>query len=88
MRSIARRIHKLEDRFGIVNPKPSYLLTLHCAGVNLPPEIHSACVEVLEEEGLLCPGCFTLADFTKIPSGLSLEDTRRFVLAHLGEICT
>jgi hypothetical protein len=66
MRSIDRRLSKLEDRLGITPSAPTYLLILLDAGKGFGPA-EEAYIKSLDEAGSLPTGGFGVVDVTHIP---------------------
>jgi len=78
MRTIARRLSRLEDRFGIAHAKTTYVVVLMDAGSELGPA-QVTHITMLRDTGLLRAGAFGVVDLSHIPDGLNAEETERFV---------
>jgi len=86
MRTVTSRIAKLEDRLGISDGRPGFLVVVCHAGCNLN---HDWCIGVLRECGFLPTsdaGVLTV-DLCEIPFGLSEEELKRFLRENGAEIC-
>jgi len=78
MRTLDRRIRKLEDRFGTSDRKlPRILVFLYYAGWLALDE--DRCIQILDECGFLPKGIIDIVDFGKIPEGLDAKDLERFL---------
>ena len=86
MRTVARRIAKLEDRFLPGNGKPQLLLVVTAAGRGLALD-QDRCIQILRECGFLPTGPVGLVNLGQIPSGLNAEETERFLRKDGAEIC-
>jgi hypothetical protein len=86
MKSIDGRLRKLEDRFGIAENKPRYVVTLDGAGSKRALS-NDNCIQILDEAGFLHTGGFGLVDLTKIPNGLSAKETERFLRENGAQLC-
>ena len=78
MKTIDRRIRKLEDRFGLGNGKPPLLLILTAAGRGLALD-EDTCVRILRESGFLPTGAMGIVNLGVIPKGLNAEELERFL---------
>ena len=78
MKTIDRRIRKLEDRFGLGNGKPPLLLVLTAAGRGLALD-EDTCVRILRECGFLPTGPVGVVNLGVIPKGLNAEELERFL---------
>jgi hypothetical protein len=74
MKTMDRRLCKLEDQFGTGNRKPRLLLVLCQAGWGLALDMDT-CIQVLGECGSLPTGPVGLVNFLDIPEGLSAPQT-------------
>ena len=86
MRTVTRRIAKLENRFGVADGKPGILVVVCQSGCN--PN-YDRCIGVLREYGFLPAsdaGVHTV-DLGEIPFGLSEEELKRFLRENGAEIC-
>ena len=86
MRTVARRIAKLENQFGIAEGKPQLLLVVTAAGRGLALD-QDKCVQILRECGFLPSGPVGLVNLGEIPDGLNAEETERFLRESGAEIC-
>jgi hypothetical protein len=81
MRTVTRRIGKLEDRFWLGNRKPPLLLVLTAAGRELALD-QDRCVQILGECGFLPTGPVGIVNLSAIPNGLNAEELERFLREH------
>jgi hypothetical protein len=86
MRTVARRIAKLEDRFLPGNGKPQLLLVVTAAGKALALD-QDRCIQILRECGFLPTGPVGLVNLGEIPNGLNAEELERFLRKDGEEIC-
>jgi hypothetical protein len=84
MRTIDRRLGKLERRFGIARNGPIYLLILTDRDLE---SVEDAYIKILDEAGFLPSSGVGAVDFTVIPRGLNAEQEARFVRENGAEIC-
>jgi hypothetical protein len=77
MKTIHRRIRKLEDRF--CPAEPGWLLVVSCVWRELALD-QDRCIEILRECGHLptSPG-FGIVNFCEIPEGLNAEELERYL---------
>ena len=80
MRTVTRRIDKLEHRFGIATDTPRIVVR----PARSFPE--SKCLQVLEECGFLGPQ-ITMVNLCAIPTGLNEQEMERFLRKRGAEIC-
>jgi hypothetical protein len=83
MKSIARRLSKLENPIGVT--KELFLVVLSDAGRRSLDD--DACVRILREGGFLPAGGVAMVDLFQIPVGLNAEETKMFVRQNGAEIC-
>jgi hypothetical protein len=86
MKTIDRRIRKLEDRFGLAAGKPPLLIVVTLAAKKLALD-QDRCVQILGECGFLPKGPVGVVHLGKIPNGLDAKETERFLRANGAEIC-
>ena len=86
MRTIARRLQRLEKGFGLGPESEQLLLVVTAAGRGLALD-QVRCIEILRECGFLPTGTLGLANFGKIPDGLYTKETERFLREQGAEIC-
>lgn len=79
MKTINRRVRKLESRFG--NERPQRLWVACTVGEELALD-HDACIGILGECGYLPTGRFGVVNLCRVPGGLSAEDLESFLRAH------
>jgi hypothetical protein len=84
MKTIDRRLGKLERRFGIARNGPIYLLILTDRDLE---SVEDAYVKILDEAGFLPNSGIGVVDFTVIPRGLNAEEEEKFVRENGAEIC-
>ena len=78
MRTIARRLQKLERGFGL-GPEPEQLLmVVTTAGRGLALD-QDRCVQILRESGFLPTGPVGVVDLGDIPKGLNAEELETFL---------
>jgi hypothetical protein len=87
MRTIDRRLGKLENRFGMAQTKTSYLRIVNDAGSDLGAA-QDTYLQILDEAGFFHAGGFNLVDLSQVPHGLSEEETERFVRENGAKICS
>jgi hypothetical protein len=78
MRTVARRIAKLEDRFGTAAGKPQLLMVVTAAGRRLALD-EDTCIRILRESGFLPTGPVGVVNLAEIPEGLNAEELERFL---------
>jgi hypothetical protein len=86
MRAIANRIGKLGHRFGMAENEPRFLLIVTGAG-SPPDSLHDEYVKILDEAGFLEKSGFCKIDFTLLPRGLTVKETKRFLRENGDRIC-
>ena len=85
MKTIDRRIRKLEDRF--CPAEVDWLLVMAAADRELALDSHS-CVEILRECGHLPTGPgFGTVRLWEIPDGLNAQELEKYLREHGAEIC-
>ena len=83
MKSIARRLSKLENPLGLT--KDLFLVVLSDAGRRSLED--EACIRILREGGFLPARGVAMVDLAQIPVGLNAEETKRFVRQNGAAIC-
>ena len=78
MKTIDRRIGKLEHQFGTAAGKPQLLLVVCRAGWGLALD-QGRCIQILRECGFLPTGPVGLVNLGQIPDGLNAEELERFL---------
>jgi hypothetical protein len=86
MKSIDGRLRKLEDRFGLVENKPRFVLMLDGAGSKRALS-NDDCIQILDEAEFLPPSGSCIVDFTVIPHGLNAKEEERFVRENGAQLC-
>jgi len=86
MRAVARRIAKLEGRFGSADGKPSLLLVMDLANSELALD-QDACIEILDECGFLPTRGMGLVDPGKTPYRLNADELETFLRENGAELC-
>jgi len=81
MRTVTRRIAKLEDRFSPTEGEPQILFVACKAGWGLALDMHT-CVDILRDCGYLPEGRIGLVSFLDIPAHRSAEELERFLREH------
>ena len=86
MTSIGNRLKRVEKRFGYVNGEQTgFRVILSRGGLALDED---ACVTILREGGFLRFHCgISMVDLTRVPEGLTADETRRFLREHGAEVC-
>ena len=78
MKTLDRRIRKLEDRSSLGNGRPQRLWVACKAGWGLAME-QDKCIEILRECGFLPTGRFGVVNLCQIPDGLNAEELEKFL---------
>jgi hypothetical protein len=87
MRTVTRRIDKLEDRLGIGTGKPGLLIVASAAGDGRALDV-DACMNILQECGFVPTGPgINMVDLLHLPNGLNAEELEKFLREHGAEIC-
>lgn len=86
MKTISKRLCKLESRFGLGPETEQLLLVVTAAGRALALG-HDRCIQILRECEFLPTGPVGLVDLGQIPDGLNAEELERFLRKDGAEIC-
>jgi len=86
MKTILKRVGRLEDRFGSANGKPQVLFIIHSAGWGLALD-GDTCLQILRDTRSLSTGPTGLVNLCEVPDGLNADETQRFLREHAAEIC-
>lgn len=86
MKTIARRLGRLEDRFGTANGKAQLIFIVHSAGWGLALD-RDTCMQTIRETGFLPTGPTGLVNLCELPDGLNADETQRFLREHAAETC-
>ena len=78
MRTVTRRIGKLEDRFRPGNGEPQLLLVVTAAASELALD-QDTCIQILRECRYLPTGPVGLVNLCEIPDHLNAEQLERFL---------
>jgi hypothetical protein len=78
MKTVTRRIGKLEDTFRPGNGEPLLLLVVTAAEKRLALD-HSRCVQILRECGFLPTGPVGVVNLAAIPHDLDADELERFL---------
>jgi hypothetical protein len=78
MKTVTRRIGKLEDAFGPSNGEPLLLLVVTAAAKRLALD-QDRCIQILRECGFLPTGPIGLVNLGHIRDGLNAEELERFL---------
>jgi hypothetical protein len=78
MKTIDRRIRKIEDRSWPGKGKPQLLLVVTAAGRVLALD-QDRCIQILRESGFLPTGPVGLVNLGQIPDGLDAEELERYL---------
>ena len=89
MKTVARRIRRLEDRFGSASVK-GLLVVASRVGLALDAD---TCVQILRECGFVPTGSMptggiAVVNLLKIPDGLNADETERYLRKNGAELCT
>jgi hypothetical protein len=85
VRTISRRLQKLERGFGL-GPTEQLLLVVTAADRGLALD-QDRCVQILRECGFLPTGPVGVVNLGDIPNGLNTEELERFLRKDGAEIC-
>ena len=88
MRTVPRRMAKLEDRFPPAAGKPGFLVVVGRAGWGHALDM-DACIGILHECGLLPTNHsgFHLVNLCQIPDGMNAQELERFLREKGAEMC-
>jgi hypothetical protein len=86
MKTISKRLVKLEDRLGLADGKPRILIVVTHAGRGLALD-EDRCIEILGECGYLPPGTVRVIDLGRIPLGLNAKELEDYLRKHGAETC-
>jgi hypothetical protein len=86
MKTILRRVGRLEGQFGNANGKPQLLFIIHSAGWGLALD-GDTCLQVLRDTGFLSTGPTALVNLCEVPDGLNAKETQRTLRENAAEIC-
>ena len=79
MKTLGRRLHKLEDHFWPADGKRQRILLILCrAGFELALDTNT-CVQILDECGFLSTDQVGLVNLSDIPNGLSAMELERYL---------
>jgi len=86
MKSIDRRLGKLEDRLGIATNRSRVVVVMSdLIGRGLDDD---TCLQILREGGFLPAGDVATVDLCEIPGGLSAKETETFIRENGAKICS
>ena len=85
MRTIARRLQRLESQFGL-GPTEQLLLVVTAAGRRLALD-QDRCIQILRERGFLPTGPVGVVNLGQIPDGLNAEELETFLREDGADIC-
>ena len=86
MKTIDRRIAKLEDQFGTADGRPQLLLVVSRSGCGLALD-RETCVQILDKCGFLPIGPVGGVNLGNIPNILRAAETESFLRGRGAEIC-
>jgi len=86
VRTIARRLQKLERGFGL-GPEPEQLLVVVTAADRGLALDQDRCIEILRECGFLPTGPVGVVNLGDIPQGLNADQLERFLRKDGAETC-
>ena len=78
MRTIARRLQRLESRFGLGPEAEQLLMVVTAAGKRLALD-QDRCIQILRECGFLPTGPVGVVNLGDIPQGLNAEELETFL---------
>ncbi len=78
MKTVTRRIAKLEDQFGTAQGEPPVLLVMSAVARELALD-DDRCIQILRESGFLPTGPFGLVNLWQIPDGLNAQELERYL---------
>jgi hypothetical protein len=84
MKTVARRIRRLEDRFGSAHG-PSILVVTSCVTLAFDSD---TCVTILKECGFVPTFGIRLINLCKIPDGLKKDEIETYLREHGAQLCT
>jgi len=85
MKSIDRRLGKLEDRLGIATNRPRVVVVMSdLVGRGLDDD---TCLQILREGGFPPANAVSTVDLCEIPGGLNAKETERFIRENGAKIC-
>jgi hypothetical protein len=89
VKSVARRLDRVEERFGYSNGSLKKGLRFVCTRADTRMALDAdACVQILEECGHLPVGkAMTVVMLAKIPDGLDADQTKEFLRVHGADLC-
>jgi hypothetical protein len=85
MKTVTRRIGKLEYAFRPSNGEPLLLLVVTAAEKGLLALDQDRCVQILRECGFLPTGPIALVNLAEIPAGLDAAELERYLREHGAE---
>ena len=86
MRTIARRLQRLEEGFGLGPESEQLLMVVTAAGKRLALD-QDRCIQILRESGFLPTGPVGLVNLGQIPDGLNAEELERFLRKDGADVC-
>ena len=86
MRTIARRLQRLESRFGLGPETEQLLMVVTAAGRRLALD-QDRCIQILRERGFLPTGPVGVVNLGQIPDGLDAKELEKFLRKDGAEIC-
>ena len=86
MRTIARRLQRLESRFGLGPEAEQLLMVVTAAGKRLALD-QDRCIQILRERGFLPTGPVGVVNLGQIPDGLDAKELEKFLRKDGAEIC-
>ena len=86
MRTIARRVQKLERGFGLGPETEQLLMVVTAAGKSLALD-QDRCIQILRESGSLPTGPVGVVNLGQIPGGLNAEELETFLREDGADIC-
>jgi len=86
MKTIASRLSKLEQRFGVAGSAPLYLVIVNDRELAHTNDADMY-INILDEASFLHTAGFGTVDFSRIPLGLSGKEAERFVRENGAKIC-
>jgi hypothetical protein len=87
VKTVVRRIAKLEDQFGTVPGKPPLLFVVSAVECRIALD-EDRCIEILGECGTLPAGpSLSIVNLLDLPMGLNAKETERYLRENAAAIC-
>lgn len=86
MKTIHRRLRRVESQFGLVKPRQVIRLVLSKAGWGLVLD-RDRCLEILGECGFLSNEPIQVVKLIDIPEGFDAEELEKYLREHGADLC-